>query len=294
MAVLPSTRIVRGATGAQVSWQATDADGEPAAPAATPTVVVTRSDGTTISDVGAVAQTSTGPATATLPATATATVDWLTATWSVSGVELYSETIDVVGGTVASLQAIRVAEPSVASESQQALLAARRAAEDRFVATQHRSPFPRFYVERISGAGRSSLWLTWPDLIEVRWARVHSGSTYTALTADELASITAPDQWSSLTRSDGAGWPCGSSNIEVGYVFGLTSVPHDLFEAFCGAVRAQITRTNTGIPDKAIGWASADGVNFQIATPGQRGAIYGIPDIDDVWNRYVDPRPAIA
>lgn len=290
---LPEQRIVRGASDATIGHQFVDADGDAAAPSGTVTVSVTRSDGTAVV-VGSVSGTLTAPRTVTIGVAELSVVDQLTAVWSVDAVAVATDTIDVVGGTIGSKAALVAAEPSISTEADDVIKRARNAAENRFISTQNRSPVARLTVERFDGTGRPWLSGEWPDLVEVRWARVYSSpTTYTALTADQIAAINTPDPLARFERTDTC-WPCGRNNIEIGYVFGMESLPQELREAFAGAVRAQITATNTGVPDNAVGWASADGINYQIATPGQRGAIYGIPRVDDVWNRYRDPRPAIA
>ncbi|MEO6571023.1 MAG: hypothetical protein ABIO83_05700 [Ilumatobacteraceae bacterium] len=214
------------------------------------------------------------------------TIDRFVALWAIGGVVVASEVVDVVGGTIGSVDNIRTAEPSLIGETDEAIKRARAAAEDRFVSTQNRSPFQRLHVQTLYGSGPSHLdGFAFPDLVEIRWARVYSDAvSYTSLTTSDLVGDTVPDLYS---RSSGG-------RVDVGYVFGMSQIPQDLRAAFYAAVRAQITRTNTGIPDKAVGWGSIDGINFQIATPGQRGAIYGIPEIDDVWNRYGDSRIGIA
>lgn len=291
---LPEVRIVRGASDATLSHQFVDADGDAAAPSGTVTVAVTRSDGTAVT-VGAVSGSTSDPRTVTIGIAELGVVDQLTAVWSINGTAVATDTIDVCGGTIGSVATIVAVETSLSAKAPALVKRARLAAENRFIATQNRCPFTRFAVERVDGTGTARLSVGWPDLVEVRWARVWTSATaYTALTAAELASIVVPDALSRFTRTDGAVWPCGVRNIEVGYVFGLTELPQDLREAFYGAVRVQVNGTNTGVPDNAVGWASADGINFQIATPGQRKAIYGVPRIDDVWNRYHDPRPALA
>jgi len=292
---LPDLRVVRGADSFTLAHQFTDADGEPAAPSATATVVVTRSDGTAVTSA-AVGGTGTAVRTSVIAAAELTVVDRFSAAWTVSGSVVAVDTIDVVGGVIGSLTAIKAAEASLAAETDPVLLRARRAAEDRFISTQGRSPVQRLYVQRFDGTGRTHLnYAHFPDLGGVRWARIYSdATTYTTLTAAELSAVHTPDTMAKFDRLDGNVWAYGRQNIEIGYVMGLADLPTGLREAFFGAIRAEVVRTNTGIPDKAVGFGSIDGFNFQIATPGQRGAIYGIADIDDVFNKHRDPRPMVG
>ena len=292
---LPEQRIVRGASDATISHQFYDADGDPAAPSGTVTVAVSRSDGTAVT-VGAVDGATTAPRTVTVALAELATIDRLTAVWSLDGTAVATDTIDVVGGTVGSISAITTAESSISTESDSVLKRARKAAEDRFTSTQGRSPFQRLYVQRFDGTGTCRLdGAHWPDLAAVRWARVYTNATtYTALTADELAAIIVPDEFARFERTDGKAWPCGRNNIEVGYVFGMSQVPQDLRDAFAAATREEVVKFNRSTPGQSTTFTSVDGVSFGLSRPGQRGAVYGVDEIDAVFREYADPRPMVA
>lgn len=291
---LPDQRIVRGAIDATISHQFYDADGDPDDPEDTVTVSVTRSDGTAVT-VGAVGGTSTGPRTATIGVAELTVVDRLTAVWSLDGTAVATDTIDVVGGTIGSVTEIETSETSIAAESDDVIKRGRKAAEDRFTSAVGRSPFQRLYVQRFDGTGTCRLHgAHWPDLVEVRWARVYSSATsYISLTADELAAIITPDEMAGFERLDTV-WPCGRNNIEIAYVFGMSTIPQDLREAFYGAVREEVVKFNRSTPGQSTTFTSIDGVTFGQARPGQRGAIYGVDEIDAVFMKYADPRPLVA
>jgi hypothetical protein len=292
---LPESRIVRGAIDATLSHQFHDADGDPDDPEGTVTVSVTRSDGTAVT-TGAVAGATTAPRTVTVGVAELTVVDQFTAVWSLDGDPVATDVIDVVGGTIGSVTAITTSEASISAESADVIKRARKAAEDRFLSTQNRSPFERLYVQRFDGTG--SYCLTgahFPDLVEVRWAKVWTSATQsTSLTAGELAAIQTPDILSTFERLDRMAWQCGRQNIEVGYVFGMPFVPQDLRDAFYAAVREEVVKFNRSTPGQSTTFTSVDGVSFGLARPGQRGAIYGIDEIDAVWRQYADPRPMVA
>lgn len=293
--ILPDQRIVRGAQDATISHQFYDADGDPVAPSGTVTVAVTRSDGTTVT-VGSVSGSGTDPRTATIGIAELDVVDRLTAVWSIDATAVATDTIDVVGGTVGSVASITTSESSIASEADATVKRARKAAEDRFTSSQGRSPFQRLYVQRFDGTGRCMLdGAHWPDLVEVRWARVYTSATaYTSLTADELAAIVVPDEMARFERTDGKVWSAGRNNIEVGYVFGMSQIPQDLKDAFAAATREEVVKFNRSTPGQSTTFTSVDGVSFGLARPGQRGAVYGVDEIDAVFRAYADPRPMVA
>lgn len=290
----PDQRIVRGATDAVLSHQFHDADGDPSAPSGTVTVSVTRSNGDSVT-VGTVSGSGTSPRTASIAQSELATIDRLTAVWSDDGTEVATTEFEVVGGTVGSVAAIKAIESSI-NKSDTLVKAARKVAEDRFLSTQNRSPFERLVVERLDGTGHAYLWgAVLPDLQSVRWVRVYTSATaFTEFSAAELAAIVTPDAYARFERTDGKVWPCGRRNVEIAYTAGLTAVPDDLRRAFFKAVRVEVNAASTGVPERASSWGSGDGITFGISTPGQRGAIYGIPELDDVWNKYRDPRPVVA
>lgn len=289
---LATQRIVRGATSATLSWQATDADGEPTAPAGAVTATVTRADGTALYTDEATAGTGTNPRTLALAAADVATVDRLTVVWSDDGTEVGDETIDIVSGTVGAFSTLSAIESTLADQVS-VFPRLRRSAENRFVSVTGRLPFQRFEVQRFQNSSDTCLdgaW--WPDLTEVRWARIFTSPTaYTALTADQLSAITVPDVMSEFNRQN-ASWS-GSYGVQIGYVAGMASIPDDLRRAFAAAVRRELSLFNTGVPDQSATFGTIDGATFGLARPG-RGRAYGIDDIDDVFMKYADPRPRVA
>ena len=290
---ISTQRIVRGATSASLSWQATDADGEPTAPTGAVTVTVTRSDGTALYTDEPTTGTGTDPRTLALTVADVATVDRLTVIWSDDSTAVGSEYVDVVGGTVGTKAALSAIEATLSGVTDAEFARARRSAENRFISVTDRLPFHRLEVQQFQNSPDCYLdgsW--WPDLVEVRWARLYTTPTaYTALTAGQLADIATPDPLARFNRQ-GTSWS-GSYGVEVGYVAGMSSIPDDLRRAFALAVRREVTILNTGVPDQSATFGTIDGATFGLARPG-RGRAYGIDDIDDVFTQYADPRPVVA
>jgi hypothetical protein len=291
-AILPGVRLVRGADGS-LAHQFLDSDGDEAAPpAGVLAVTVTRSDGSSVA-VGAVTGAGSDPRAVTIAAAETANVDRLTATWTLDGTAIAVDEIDVVGGTIGSLAALKATDPTLRKENDATLRVKRAVVEDMALAVLGRSVVERFYVERVNGSGRQQLVLTWPDLRTVRWARTVSVGSFTAMTVDELAAIPA-DEAGIATRTDWGVWPVGWRNIELGYTFGMTDIPGDLLEALRKSVRHAITGFDTGVPTFAASMQTADGFNFGLAGPGNENWATGDIAIDRVVNRYRIPRKSIG
>lgn len=292
-AILPGVRLVSGAAGT-IAHQFTDSYGdESAPPAGVLAVTVTRSDGTAVT-AGGITGTDAEPRAVTIAAADLFTVDRLTATWTVDAEPIAADEVDVVGGTIGSLAVLKATDKTLRNESAEVLRAKRAVVEDMALAVLGRSPVRRFNVERVNGSGRAQLVLTWPDLIAVRWARhVWTPTSTIALTADELAAI-PPDEAGIATRTDWGTWPVGWRNIELGYEFGMTSIPGDLVEALRKSVRHAITGFDTGVPAFAASMQTADGFNFGLAGPGNENWATGDITIDRVVNRYKIPRRTIG
>lgn len=281
---LPATRIVRGASGAELSHQFVDSDGEPAAPSGTVTVAVTRSDGSTVTP-GAVAGSSTDPRTVLLAVADVAEVDWLTAVWSDDGTEVFTDTVEVVGGVIMSLATAKSLDPTLAAK-EEAFPRARRAVEDMVTAELGRSLVERFYTERISGTGTNCVVTSWPDVLEVKWAKIWTSATEsTSLTAAELAAIPS-NTAGILERTDGSVWPSGTVNIEVGYRFGMLDLPTDLRDNLVLAVRHHLVKLTNGVPYQSETIRTADGILMSLARPGVGNSITGNDDVDAAIRRH--------
>lgn len=291
IAVLPATRVVKG-VAATFTHQFVDQDGEPAAPSGTVTVAAVDSEGSTVA-LGSVSGSGTDPRSVST-SSVVSDVDHITLTWSDDGTEVATDVVEVVGGTIGTVAAIKATDPSINAEPAATVLAKRKTVEDLATRVLGRSPFERFYVERVDGTGTDRLQLAWPDLISVKWARVYSNATsYVELTAAELAAIPA-DQGGAAVRSDGDIWECGRRNIEIGYRFGLRELPGDLREALHKSVRHAITQFDTGVPTFAASMTTADGFSMGIAGPGNEQWATGDRDVDRVINGYRFRRVQVA
>lgn len=290
---LPATRIVRGALGATITHQFTDSDGTAVDPTGAGggavTVAVTRSDGTAVS-VGAVTGADAAPRSVTVALAELADVDWLTAVWSIDGTEVATDVVEVVGGVLLTQAQATLLDKQLATAAVTAarFRLARLATEDTITSELHRSPFERFYTERVPGSGTCRLRVSWPDVLEVVWAKVWVGTTSTALTSQQLASIPSA-RGSVIERTDGQVWPC-NADIELGYRFGMLTLPSDLRDNLALAIRHHVKKFDTGLPFLGQTIEVEGGVMRQ-NRPGVGASITGNDDIDARIraNRYSPP-----
>jgi hypothetical protein len=270
---------------ANLVYEGTDENGEPA-DVGTVTVAVTDAYGTAVT-AGAVAESgdSNEVRTATVAAANNRSVDRLTAVWSNGDGVLATTLHDMVGGfycTVAEMRADTVLS-SVVKHPTVSLLSDRLEVESMLDDACRRSFVPRFYTEVLSGTGTGVLQLLQADLREVAWAQYWTGTAWADLSVT-VAEIPADPFGRAVLRDDV--WPCGDSNIRVGYRFGWDRPPADLRRAVVKAVQSRRTGDNSGIPSRAISVQGTELGNVVLATPGLGKWITAVPEIDEVINRY--------
>lgn len=267
-------RIVAG-TAATLTWQPVGSDGEPANPG-TVTVGVVRADGTVVvAPLTATSGTGTGERSVALTAAQTASLDWLIATWTVSGTVVAETVHEVVGGVYMTTTALRAAEPSIADTEQYTtaqLIAARDRTERAFEAETLRAFVPRFNVAVV----RNGV-LPDTDIRAIRYVRdadTASTVSYTFRRDSRILDVSS------------------SSALEVGYEYGTDAPPSDLLEKFARAVRHSVTASRSGLDSRVMSQTTPTGEYQRFPTPGLGPWIYGIPDVDQVimrhrWNRVV-------
>jgi len=268
---------------------------EEAITVATPTVRV-------VDDSGAVVVASTTPSgpdadnyyNFLLPSAALASVTTLTATWSgdYSGTSITTtEVIEVAGGHYFELGELRaLADLPQRSYSTLQLARAREWITDiidgevftSFVERSHHDV--RTCGVRNSSRGAAVRPLR-PYPRSVRWLKV-DGVTVSAgdvefLDGDLVAKVGAANPFA-------GSW----STVDIGYTAGYrTSCPTDLADAAMVAARWHLIAKDgqSGIPDRATSISNEFG-NISLSTPGLRGAIVGLPEVDErirEWARRV-------
>lgn len=288
-------QILRG-SAATITATFRDQNGDPTEPAGVVTVGVVDAAGVEVVPSGsATTSGGTGVRQRTLTAAQTAQLGLLTATWTDAGdASTHTTTVEVAGGFYASVGQIRSSDLALADVERYPtarLLAARRTVETEFEAICGVAFVPRYRRVTLTGSGTSSLALPDPMLRVVRSARIYSdATTYTTLTADELAEI-RPSDAGTAARQSGV-WPCGTVVVE--YEHGFDRPPADVLDVFWVRLRDVLNRSNRGVPDRTATFSPETGGTFSLIVPGQRGSVTGIPDVDVVLSRYSMHVPGIA
>lgn len=111
----------------------------------------------------------------------------------------------------------------------------------------------------------------------------------TPYSTDELAAVEM-SPWGTLRNP--AGW--GAHAYRIGVEHGHDSPPADLQAAAITRLRHRLNMVRSGIPDRATSMSTEAGQTFALATPGLRGFVTGIPDVDVVLERYRFVRAGVA
>ncbi len=221
-------------TPATITWQPTDQAGEPVAATGTPTVAVTRADGTTVT---VPSPTITGGVVSlALSATVLADLDQFTVEWSLDAAARGETTIDIVGGRIASLAELRARQAphlDVAVVNNATLAMRRDEVEAWFERTCSRAFTPRFdvYWHPAGGSGSITL-LPHPDVRRIRWARSVSSGVVATLAVDAV-------DIDSVLGGVSSSWGRGTA-VEIGYEHGLDEPPDDIVSAAAIAVRLAV------------------------------------------------------
>jgi hypothetical protein len=294
---LSSPRILRG-TRADI-WLATYLDGEPTAPATpAPTVSVSNQDGTVIASGTATISTENKRLEFTLTAAQTADANLLTATWS--DVKMGSDpTIDattyheVCGDVLFTLPEARNHENGVMKNATTfpnwLLLEARDRIWDEFESILEYPLGGRVRRESRDGSGTTDLYLSAPAS-SVRVVSTRDSGTWTAFTSGQRSDIIVTSG-GRLIRDTMGYWPKGTLNVRVTFEAGEVPIPRALKRAALLVLRDQMNKSD--IPARATSQTSEIGT-FQLSTPGQRGAEFGIPAVDVVLNRMRSKSPGFA
>lgn len=221
-----------------------------------------------------------------------ATIDMLTVDWTgtlAGAIVSVRDYVELVGGFLFGLAEARTKHPSLANTVTypSSLLASKRIEVEQECETICRRAFvPRFARETLSGNDTDRLPTFHSELRTVRAASIAG----VALTGTALTGLGVTD-FGVIKRPGGAVWPAGTGNVVVEYEHGLDYPPADLSEAAILRLRSRIAYTLSGIPDRAISFAVAEGGTFRLSMPSKQQT--GVPDVDGVYEKYTRQQRAV-
>ena len=279
------SQIVAGspAKQADVSWQPTDSDGEPADPGVVVSVQVATSDGTELVAKETSTGTGTNPRTVTTAVTQAqkASPEWLVATWTdPSDNVLATTTHEIIGAPLLTLDEYKRYQQNNASSMTSALLRPVRREVDEamcrgYSSWLNRSVLPRFQVEWFEpGYYGNTLHLHYPDLRRIGWARrLDSDNTFTTIDITK-ARITAPNR---VVLTDTV-WP-SNVRIQVGYEHGYPRPPEDVKRAAAKEIYSRLGGQASVIDPRARTFQDAGGNTL---TFNEVGTAHRVSDVEMV------------
>lgn len=299
----PGVTLLRASEPVTLTATFTDLAAATVDPGAT-TLTVTNDDDTAL--VTAAAATGTGAVarTSVLTATHTATLDLLTAVWTATTTTNNSpgtltQAYEVVGDhlfTIAEARAFDRAQLAAsATYSDAAITAARQRITEWFESILGVSAFPRYRKVILDGDGSDTIMVPDGRVTAIRAAaiRASGGTTWTALTADELADLFIDPDTGQVMRESLGLWTSGRRNIRIAYEYGHEQVPEPLKYAALKVLTNHIVPSN--MSDRTIQTSGEFGT-LMLATPNPavRARWFGLPIVDSILAEYCERVPAIA
>jgi hypothetical protein len=247
------------------------------APTATPTVTITRDDGTAVT-TGAVSING-AVASVTVPASQNTLLDTLTVDWSaVVGGEAqeYLDTVEVAGGvlfTIAEAQA----RSGLASKTAAEITEKRTLVESLLEQACAVAFVPRYGTTTINGTGGSTILLP---------ART------TAIRAVTVDGVAVAQSYVDTMRLLGTGelyYPSyftrGYSNYVIAYEHGYSDGAERLAASEAALTWTKALLVNSPMDDRALTY-STDDASYTMAVPGMRGSVSGVPAVDAFIQQY--------
>jgi hypothetical protein len=244
--VSSSVRVQQSAP-ASLTWRPPGQEGEPVAATGTPTVTVTRADGTVLIPATPPSLT-TGTVTLELTAAETATLDQLSVVWLLDGLVRGRTSVDVVGGFIADVDTIRRKQaPHLDAVDGPSIIERRAEVEAWFERYCRRAFVPRFTAETVTidpgSRWRGNLVGLKPNVRDIRWVTEYtSPNTWTSIVADNTVELV--DAELGLIAVPG-----GQRLLSIGYEHGMAAPPEDVVSAAAIAVRLAISSPRIRIDD---------------------------------------------
>jgi hypothetical protein len=252
-------------------------DGVATDPTGTPTVTITRDDGTLVTAGSVVDETEAGTWSVTVPASENVLLDTLRVVWSaVAGGETqeYVDTVEVAGDVLFTV-AQALATDGLSGKTPAQIIEKRTLVEGLLEKACGVAFVPRYGKVLLSGNGRSTILLP-PRVTAIRSVLVDDVAVTDASTIRLLASGEAYyPNW----------WTAGYANVVVAFEHGYSDGSERMAAGDAALSWAKMLLLKGPIDDRATGQVSEFG-NITLATPGMRGSVSGIPSVDQFIQSY--------
>lgn len=198
------------------------------------------------------------------------------ATWDASPVAVDSTPFEVVGGFLFSIPEARASDVDLEDRfTTEEIRYYREVVEAEFEQITGRSFTLRSKRVDVNGDGTPTAFLGFLDAVRV-------------VDVEGLAEGLTPDGWT-ITPTGFLEAPyelAEGSRYTVTVEYGMPAGLEDVKRAALLRLRTLLVTENSGIPDRAISFVSAEGGNFSLATAGRNGYETGIPEVDATLSRY--------
>lgn len=256
-------------------------DGDPTDATGTVDVTITAINGDAIDTGTGTSTGTTGEYFYTLSAADTTDLNLYRVVWeaTVSGqAQTIAEWVEVAGGFLFNLVEARSLRPldDATANTDEQIAEARTLAETVLEDECGTAFVPRYAYETLSSRGGVHLPVSFRNLRSIRSASIDGADlTLTDLTISGESSVYYS-----------AGWDEGWSNVIVGYEHGMDTPPPDVSRACLLLARHYLI--DSPIDDRATTMTNEDGT-FSLITPGVRGAVTGLPEVNATIQRYSIP-----
>ena len=242
-------------------------DGVATAPTGTPTVSITRDDGTLVTHSAVTVDETT--ASVTVPASENTLLDSLTVTWTatIAGEpQVYEDTVEVAGGFLFSI-AQALATSGLGGKTEEDIRGVRTLVETALEQACGVAFVPRYSRMFVSGNGLSTYLLP-PRVTAIRSLKVDG--------------VAATDVDTMLVLPSGelyypTGFTRGFSNYEIAFEHGHPYPPPRVSAA--ALLWAKTILVSGPMDDRALTYSTED-ASYTMAVPGMRGSVSGIPEVD--------------
>lgn len=258
------------------------------------TVVVKKADGSTLLSTNATNEAAVGVYSVVIPAQANLNSLRITWTGTFTGTPATIENeVEIVGGFYFSIGELRNYEAAFANTTKfpdDALIDARDQVEAEFEDICGRAFVQRFAREESVeiDPDQDMLWLEYPEATRFTVLEQNSAdligyynSGYLIRDKDSPRGIHVVGQAVGLFNYDTMYYP-----ISAEYEYGMTKVPIPIKQKALKRAKQFLLGLKSTIDERATTMIIPDVGTVNLATPGQRGAETGVPDIDVVLRRY--------